>query len=340
MSLVEIEPARRAINPDKLARAVLRNVYDAATNKRKVWKFHYNDYSYGGVISMDVMGCSFRCDYCWVDNSILLGAGGFVRRHENRGESFFLSPGEAFEKLRRYIERYKLPSVQITGGETFLTPEWTLELLRLLCEYFEQGYPFHIPRDYAPGVVWIDTQGADLMRHEAAGIFERLAAFRDHLRLFISLKAHPRDFVQRTNVSQSFTDVSFRALENAWRYRIFAVPQMIDGLFYPETAEWFFERLKRIHPSAPRVLQIDRLRLFGFLPGERNVGRMKQRGFKFGKNGNRVFRNQALATWREILNREFGKDNSALSFKDDFGCDKFSVRAINMINDIIFDDPP
>lgn len=144
MSLVQIESTelrvgpRKLINPDMFAKTILNNVYDPAANRRKVWKFRYNDYSYGGVISTDIMGCTFRCDYCWVDNSILTGAGGAVQRNEDRGKNFFLSPEETLAILRRYIERYKLPSIQITGGETFLTPKWTLDLLQLLCGYFEK----------------------------------------------------------------------------------------------------------------------------------------------------------------------------------------------------------
>lgn len=327
------------------AETILKKVYDPATNRRKIWKFRYNDYSYGGVISMDIMGCSFRCDYCWVDNSVLTGGGGIVKLNEDKGKNFYLSPEEAFAVLRRYMERYKLPSVQITGGETFLAPRWTLEVLKLLCKYFKNEYPHSIPRPYKPGVVWIDTQGVDLMRHEADGIFEKLAEFRDHLRLFISLKAHPRDFVQRTGVDASFADVGFQVLERAWRHHIIAIPQMLDGLFYPDTAEWFLERLKKIHPNGPRILQVDKLRLFGFLPGERNVGRMKKRGFRFGKDGDRIKREQALATWRAALNRTYGNGSlnacRALLPKGnfDFDCDKFPSRTASIVEKLIFQTP-
>lgn len=328
---------RKLINPSTFAPVIIRNVYDPTKNSRKIWKFRYNSYSYGGVISTDVMGCSFRCDYCWVDNSILAGSGGIVRNHERCGESFFLSPGEVLEKLRLFIERHKLPSVQITGGEIFLTPNWSLEVLERLCEYFEQGYPYQIPKAYMPGVVWIDTQGADLMRD--TNIFKQLERFREHVRLFISIKAHPRDWGQRTGVDTEFSDVGFQALEQAWRHRIIAIPQMLDGLFYPDTMPWFCERLQRIHPNAPRLLQIDKLRLYGFVPGGRNVTRMKRRGFRFGsiaKGGHRVPRNVALAAWREMLNHTYGTDSKALSPKDDFDCDKFPVRAARMVRTLIF----
>lgn len=181
------------------------------------------------------------------------------------------------------------------------------------------------------------------MRHEADGIFEKLAKFRDHLRLFISLKAHPRDFAQRTGIDASLSDVAFQALEMAWRHQIVAIPQMLDGLFYPETAEWFLERLKKIHPNGPRILQIDHLRLFGFLPGGRNVSRMKNRGFRFGKNGDRVDREQALTTWRDTLNREYGDGslNACRSLlpkgKSDFDCDKFPQRTASIVKKLIFE---
>ena len=331
---------RKFIDPNTFAPTILRNVYDPDGNRRKVYKFRHNAYSYGGVISLDVMGCSFRCDYCWVDNSILAGAGGLVRLHENRGEDYFLTPEGAFRKLRRSMERYRLPSVQITGGEIFLTPRWSLELLERLCDYYEKAYPYRIPDAYTPGVVWVDTQGVDLVRDP--GIFGRLERFREHLRLFISVKAHPRDWTQRTRVNASFADVGFRALEQAWNHRIIAIPQMVDGLFYPETMPWFMKRLQRVHPNAPRLLQIDKLRLYGFVPGGRNVTRMKNRGFRFGSvtdGGHRVPRDIALEAWRDTLTRTYGSGSKALSPKDDFDCDKFPVRAARMVRTLIFETP-
>jgi len=214
--------------------------------KRKVYKID----SGGGFAGNDnreaaclyVSGCSFFCQYCFVNPQSLSG---------EKGE--FLTAEETFLKLKRVILRTENPHVQFNGGELFLTPEWTLDLIRLLSEFFGKECP--ITSNKHKGVIWIDTMGFDLMREPQ--VFDALAPYQEHVALFISTKGHPRDYEIVSRAPKVFADEPFLALQKAWEHGLVAMPEVLDRMFWPQRMDWYIERLRAIHPNAPRVLHLD-----------------------------------------------------------------------------------
>lgn len=327
---------RRLIDPVSFGKIILHNVYDPEKNTRMVYKFRCSA-SYGGSVAIDLMGCSYRCPYCWVHTAVLTGGGSFIEILKSRGQKLAYTPREAAIELQKYIKATKTPSIQITGAETFLTPSWTLELIVHLNHYLTGGYPYRIPQKYDKGLIWVDSQGFDLMKHE--WLFAELAKYRKRVRLFISLKAHPNDYAKTTGVDPQYAETPFLALELAWQFRIIAIPQMLDNLFRPERMEWLFERLSQIHPNAPRVLEFDRLRLFPWRK-DQNMERMKHAGFRFGKNGDIVPRRVALKAWQETLVRHYGAGVKVLNYPkrlDYFDADTFPRESSELVEKLIFE---
>src|SRR6185369_8023589 len=173
-------------------------------DKRKIYKIEPAKGFSGGkgrkAACVYFSGCSFMCQYCFVNPESLAGT---------QGE--FYTPQEAFEETKKGIFKTENPQVQFNGGEVFLTPEWTLELIRLLYEFFEQKHPFTSKQH--PGRIWCDTMGFDLM--QSKWLFKALQPYRKHVALFISTKGHPDDYEVVTRTPAKFADEPFLALAMA-----------------------------------------------------------------------------------------------------------------------------
>lgn len=329
-------PSRKVIDPFKRGEVVLKNVFDPVKNTRHVYGVRFS-YSYGESIGIDNGGCSYLCNYCWVAPQKLTGAGPMIDAMRAKGQKIDFTPEELALRVIRFIEKYRTPNVQITGAETFLTPDWTLEVVERLARYLRCDYPRRIPRKYAPGTVWIDSQGFDLVKYPRA--LKELARLSKQVRLLISIKAHPDDFEKLTNVDKRYAETAFQALELAWQHRIPAFPQMIDSVFPPHRMEWLFERLSRIHPNAPRVLEFDHMRFFPYHDYQ-NMNRMKRAGFTFGKGSPDIIRrNVSLKAWQEMLRCHYGADNATPPYPrplEYFDCDTYPFESVELLKKWVF----
>ena len=325
----------KLIDPITFRESIRKNVYDEAANRRMVYKIRRSG-SYNGAVSVYLGGCSYRCDYCYVHTDWLSGGGRLVRKNAGR-KNFFMTPEELFAVVRKRMEEWRIPQIQFTGGETFLTPRWTADFIALAARYFESGsYPHPIPKAYGSGAIWVDSQGFDLLQHQE--LLPELASYHKYLRIFISAKAHPDDFAQRTGVNPGHADDAFLALEQAWKHGIVAMPQMIDNLFYPKKMDWLFDRLSRIHPQAPRVVEIDRLQLYAWKESTKNIQRMQKRGFQFGKGGDIVRRKIAIDSWNALLEKRLGKGQAMTDYADFFDVDQCPWLGAQLVEKLILRD--
>lgn len=289
--LVVIQPKSQYINAMTRGAQVLSRVYDSDKHTRLVHKIRRNDRAYGkNTISIDLSGCSYFCSYCWVNPRSLNGT---------IEDDKPMTPPQAAKKIIDKLERFGSNVVQVTGGETFLTAEWTLDLIGCLYGYFQKAYRTN--RKLAKkGLIWIDSHGSDILDN-ASMVVDSLRRMRSRVRVFISLKAHPNDFEQVTSVNHIYANRAFQALRLCWQNDIVAVPQMLDKLFKPEYMEWFYYKLHGIHPQAPLVLELDSLTVFGFKPWM-NLHRMKKVDITLVK------RDKAICAWLALLKKYYGED--------------------------------
>lgn len=315
---------------DVLARrkTVLGNVLH--DGKRKIYKIGPGK-GFAGIgdrwaACLYFSGCSFMCQHCFVNPQSLLGT---------KGD--FYSPTEVFQKLRKAILKTRNPHVQFNGGEIFLTPEWTLELIGLLSRFFEQECCFTSRKHL--GRIWCDTMGFDLMREPQ--LFEALVPYKEHVALFISTKGHPDDYETVARAPSEFADDSFLALEKAWQHGIVAMPEVVDRMFWPQRMDWYIQRLRAIHPNAPRVLHLDvyspvnrvrwapdkKLKVIGFRPNRSDPER------------NTPLREEVIAEWQNRLEALYGPEARKPPYeKADsplFECDLYPDESFQLVERLI-----
>ncbi len=302
---------------------VFRNV--SQDGKRKIYKIEAAKGFSGGkdkkAACIYFSGCSFMCQYCFVNPQSLTGA---------KGE--FMSAYEAFLKLRRIILQTKNPQVQFNGGEVFLTPEWTVELVRLLSEFFDNDCPFVSKKH--PGRIWCDTMGFDLQREPQ--VFKALEPYRKHVALFISTKGHPKDYEVVTRTPAMFADEPFLALETAWKHGLVAMPEVLDRICWPQRMDWYIERLQAIHPNAPRVLHFDRYSPITYVKWSPDK-RLKMIGAIPNKNDperNLPLYEEVIVEWQKRLKAVYG---ARVSDSSTFNCDTDPDESFRMVETLILD---
>ena len=309
---------------EEIARRVI------AGDKRKIYKIEAAKGFAGdesqSAACLYVSGCSFFCQYCFVSPASLSGVKGN-----------FYTPEEAFQALKKIIVRTKNPQVQMNGGEVFLAPEWTVELIRLLSEFFERDCRF--TSEKRPGRIWCDTMGFDLLC--ASSIFPKLIPYQKHVALFLSTKGHPDDYEILARAPQEFADDAFCALALAWGHELVAVPEVLDRMFYPERMDWYIERLRRVHPNAPRVLHFDKYSPVDYVawaPGKK----MRAIGFRSNKSDpcrNAPSREEAIEEWQLRLKALYGEEGMKPPYRGIdtpvFDCDRYPDESFRLVEELI-----
>lgn len=275
-----------------------------------------------------VSGCSFFCQYCFVNPASLSG---------EKGD--FYSPQEAFEGLQKILLRTKNPQVQFNGGEVFLTPEWTLELIRLLSEFFEEECS--LTSNEHTGIIWCDTMGFDLMREPQ--LFKSLEPYRRHIALFISTKGHPSDYEIVSRIPGEFADEPFLALKKAWEHKLVAMPEVLDRMFWPERMDWYVKRLRAIHPNAPRVLHFDQYSPVNYVAWAPDK-KLRGIGFRPNKNDgerNAPLREEAIDEWQKRLALLYGAQEMKPPYdgidSPTFDCDRYPDESFRLVEQLILD---
>lgn len=321
--------AKRLTPIDVLARRqkVLDNV--SRDGKRKIYKIEAAKGFSGGkakkAACLYVSGCSYSCQYCFVNPQSLTGI---------KGD--YCSPQEAFEKLRRIVVQTQNPHVQFNGGEVFLTPDWTLELIRLLCEFFEKDCQF---ASKSRGIIWCDTMGFDLMRESQ--LFEALVPYKKHVAIFLSTKGHPDDYELVARAPREFADDAFLVLEKAWQHGLVAMPEALDRIFWPQRMDWYIERLQGIHPNAPRVLHIDKYSPVNRVKWAPNK-KMKVIGGRPNKSDperNMPLREEVITEWQNRLGKIYGPKGAKPHYdgidSPTFDCDLYPDESFYLVEKLI-----
>ncbi|MBI2047650.1 MAG: 4Fe-4S cluster-binding domain-containing protein [Parcubacteria group bacterium] len=298
--------------------------------KRKIYKIGITKGFAGdsktGATCLYFSGCSFSCQYCFVNPASLSGAKGK-----------FYSPKEILDRLRKTVLRTQNPHLQLNGGEVFMTTEWTLELIKLLSEFFENECSF--TSDQRPGIIWCDTMGFDLMREPQ--LFDALIPYKNHIALFISTKGHPDDFEIVSRTPSKFAEDSFLALERAWEHDLVAMPEVLDRMFWPQRMDWYAERLRAIHPNAPRVLHLDYyspVNRVKWAP-DKKMKTIGWRPNKGDKERNAPLREEVIEAWQKRLMALYGLKGMKPPYhgidSPIFCCDKYPDESFRLVQELI-----
>jgi len=262
----------RGIDPAVRAEQVLPRVYDPFLNERLVRRLRVGR-SYGGCLTVDVVGCDMRCSYCYVDGSLLDGRGELLEKEMNRkkGPIKRYLPVEIAEEICAAESKFKWrKNIQITAAEPLLTPEWLVEVTRHLSD----------PVRKHGRKIWVDTNGFQIAAKPE--LLELFASYKDLLRFFVSTKNSPKFYTATTRVNKKYCDTGFQCVELMWQKGFVAYPQAPITLFFqPDDFEWYYQRLSRMHPAAPLLLDLDRITL---VPFQRIIGGLKQAGLWKARN--------------------------------------------------------
>ena len=182
----------------------------------------------------------------------------------------------------------------------------------------------------------------DLVRHDGVRPFVRIEHIsQKHVALFLSTKGHPDDYEILARAPQEFADDAFCALALAWGHELVAVPEVLDRMFYPERMDWYIERLRRVHPNAPRVLHFDKYSPVDYVawaPGKK----MRAIGFRSNKSDpcrNAPLREEAIEEWQLRLKALYGEEGMKPPYRGIdtpiFDCDRYPDESFRLVEELI-----
>lgn len=209
-------------------------------NKRLTHKIRTARY-YGGVATIDVVGCYLDCAYCWVpdikkSSDLILN---------NIGRFNFMSPVETADILTRLASTNELGCVRLSGGEPTLNKAHLIETIDLTTE---RGF------DYI-----LETNG--LLLDES--YVKDLSKYRNNIYVYFGLKGI---------TPQQFSELTLRSPEY-WKKQINAIELLIKGKFrlginimgdYLSESGMleFIEVLMKIDQFAPLAVDLQNVSIF------------------------------------------------------------------------------
>ena len=278
---------------------VLGRVYNPLTQERLILPLRKEVAIYDNSTIMDVAGCRNQCTYCWVDPKVLAGSHKTLEKHGAR----WLTAEAAAQKMVDHTKRHGTKNMNITGGEVFLTPEWTWDVVQVL----EQE---------SSGIIVLDSMGSDLL--DCPEMYDFLASIKDRVLIFLSLKAHWDDYPAIANAPSEAAEHPYVALEELWHRGIPAVPQMLGAFFYTLRMQDIADRLMQIHPDGAKILQIDKFSDFRTVVNRSTPAkRLKRTGFCYSvqdrKDGtaNVMTPTEAKNEWIQVLQSIYGDSYEA-----------------------------
>lgn len=222
----------RGYDPVAVAEEVKKKVLrvEGGLELRLYYRFRCDRW-YGGIATGDVIGCNLSCVFCWSS---------WFRSGFDKG--FFLSPREAFKRLRDIQARRGLPRVRLSGGEPTLSRAHLLEVLKLYSEFEDT-------------IFILETNGILIGYDES---YARDLARFQNIVVRVSFKGvEPAEFSKLTGARPEAFELQFRAVENLVNAglepgrEVYAAAMI--GFSREEAIRWFVARLKSIHPSLEDV---------------------------------------------------------------------------------------
>jgi len=207
-------------NPIKRAEEVEKMVMQGL--KRKYYRFRHARY-YGGIATLDAVGCCLLCAYCW----------NYFRNLNPEKYGKFYSAREACEKVLRIVERKGVNKVRVSGAEPILGKKSFRHLVNLI----------ELVLDKKPEITFIlETNGIILGYREK--FCERLANYPILVR--VSLKGwDEKSFELISGAEGKFFEFPLIALKNLRDYGVEAWPAIMHEIFGKEGREKIRKKLEK-----------------------------------------------------------------------------------------------
>jgi len=154
---------------------------------------------YGGIATIDVVGCYLDCAYCWVPDFKRKTVGIADRISNFR----YLSPEETARVLMKVAEENGLKCVRLSGGEPTLNKEHLLETVKLVTN---AGYRYIF-----------ETNGLLLDKE----LVNSLISFQKKMYVYFSLKG---------DTPENFSELTCR-LPKYWNRQLASLKLIIDSGF-------------------------------------------------------------------------------------------------------------
>ncbi|MEM0240493.1 MAG: radical SAM protein [Candidatus Nezhaarchaeales archaeon] len=210
-----------SFNPLEVAKWTERIV--CKNGSRKYTAF-YATGVYGGIATGYVVGCCFRCFFCWTDFS----------RDFPEVYGRYYTAEEVCKNLVEVAKKWKVSKARISGGEPTLCRKHLIDLLSLIEE-----------RDEIKLFI-LETNGLLFGADES---YVRDVVRFEKVYVRVSLKAgEPEAFEARTGASREFFELPFKAIKSLLNLNArFHVAAMTDPRIMPsEERRKLIERLREI----------------------------------------------------------------------------------------------
>lgn len=219
----------------------------------KIRKSHY----YGGIATVDVVGCYLDCAFCWVPD--------FKRSIEsikNRIDEFdFLSPQDTFDILQDIGDKNDFESVRLSGGEPTLNKEHLLGTIELVSD---------TKYDYI-----LETNG--LMLDE--GFVSDLSEFRDNIYVYFSLKGYDSEnFEELTDKDKKYWEKQLDSLEKIIENGFIVGINIMSNFLSKKELLFLIEKMRDIDPRVPFAVDLKKTSIFPHVQK-----RLKKRGIDYEK---------------------------------------------------------
>jgi len=219
----------------------------------KVRKSHY----YGGIATVDVVGCYLDCAFCWVPD--------FKRSIESitdRIDEFkFLSPQDTFEILQDIVDENDFESVRLSGGEPTINKEHLLGTIGLVSD---------TKYDYI-----LETNGLMLDK----GFVSDLSEFRDDIYVYFSLKGcDPENFEVLTDKDEKYWKKQLATLEEMVSNGFIVGINIMSNFLSKKELLFLIEKMRSIDPRVPFAVDLKKTSIFPHVQK-----RLKVRGIDYEK---------------------------------------------------------
>ncbi len=219
----------------------------------KIRKSHY----YGGIATVDVVGCYLDCAFCWVPD--------FKRSIESikdRIDEFdFLSPQDTFDILQGIGNENDFESVRLSGGEPTINKEHLLGTIELVSD---SKY------DYI-----LETNGLMLDKK----FVSELSEFRDDIYVYFSLKGgDSENFEELTYKDEEYWEKQLATLENIVDKGFIVGINIMANFLSKRELLFLIEKMRCIDPRVPFAVDLKKTSIFPHVQK-----RLKERGIDYEK---------------------------------------------------------
>ncbi|MFX1295259.1 MAG: radical SAM protein [Promethearchaeota archaeon] len=199
---------------------------------KKYYRFRCAKY-YGGVSTVDVVGCNMYCHFCWVHPKF---------RYCFQKVGKFYTPGYVGQRLIQIAQKANFKLLRISGGEPTIGKPHLISLLKYL-----NNYPYQFI---------LETNGMLLSNENYVKEFKDI----NNIHVRIALKAGtPETFSKVTGAVLEAYYYPFKALKFLLKYKISCHPSIIVDFCPKKDFQFLLQVLQKIDPSLINKLEYESL---------------------------------------------------------------------------------